>query len=112
MIPDLEKATIKVKVVEEAKLKAIISVDFDGLVVKGFRIQNSEFANEQGENLWLVPPSYRDGGGRYHPIFYLTDKEAWKRLEKIIFEEYRLQRTEHFKKRLDLSDDDIPIVNF
>lgn len=111
MILDLEKIQIKVKVIEEKKLKAIISLDFGDYVVKGFRITDSVYANEQGEMLWLMPPSYRDGGGRYHPIFFMPDKEDWKRLEKRIFDEYHAQEKEYFKKRLDLTDEDIPIIN-
>ena len=111
MIFELDKIGIKVKVIEEKKLKAIISLDFGDVSIKGFRISESEYANEQGDKLWLVPPSYRDGGGRYHPMFYMPDKNLWKCLEKKVFEEYHIQERQHFKKRLDLTDDDIPIIN-
>jgi|SRR3989344_2711559 len=108
---DIEKIEIKIKVIEEKKLKAIITVNFGDFVVKGFRIAESEYLNERGEKLWLTPPVFRDGGGRYHPIFFIPDKELWKKLEKKIWDEYDRQLNQYHKKRFDLTDDDIPIVN-
>ena len=111
MNTDLEKIEVKVKVIEEKKLKAIISLNFGDFIVKGFRVAESKYANEKGDNLWLTPPSYPDGGGRYHPIFYMPNKELWQQLEKKIWDEYYRQKDEHYKKRFDLSDGDVPIVN-
>ncbi|KKR24018.1 MAG: hypothetical protein UT53_C0001G0007 [Candidatus Yanofskybacteria bacterium GW2011_GWD2_39_48] len=107
---DLEKIEVKVKVIEEKKLKAIISLVIGDIIIKGFRVSESKFFNEMGDMLWLTPPSYM-GGGRYHPIFYMPDKELWKQLEKRIWDEYYRQLKEYHKKRFDLADDDIPIVN-
>lgn len=111
MIFDLSTVGIKVKIIEQKKLKAIVGLDFGDISIKGFRISESEYENEQGEKLWLTPPSYKDGGGHYHPMFFMPDKELWKRLERKVMETYQTQQREHFKKRLDLSDDDIPIIN-
>ena len=63
------------KIVEMDKLKAIVSIDFGDFKIKGFRINTSEHKNERGENLWVTPPSYRDGSGRYHPIFFAPNKD-------------------------------------
>mgnify|MGYP001588880994 FL=1 len=108
---NIEKVEVKIKFIEEKKLKAIMSLNFGDFVVKGFRVAQSEYPNESGDNLWITPPSYRDGGGRYHPIFFMPDKELWKQLEKRLWEEYYRQNKEHYKKRFDLNDEDIPIVN-
>ena len=104
MYLDFEEIEVKIKVIEEKKLKAIISLGIGDIIVKGFRIAESEYVNEQGEKLWLTPPSYRDGGGRYHPIFYMPDKKLWQQLEKKIWEEYYRQNEAHYKKRFDLDD--------
>lgn len=104
MAINIEEISIKCKFIEEKKLKAIITLDFGDFVVRGFRISESEYENRQGEKLWLTPPSYL-GGGRYHPMFFMPDKELWQRLEEKIWDEYRRQSEEHFKKRLGLEDD-------
>lgn len=105
-----DEIVVKIKFTEGKIIKAIISLDFQSFVVKGFRVMESKFENIKGEKLWLTPPSYKDSGGRYHPIFFLPDKELWKEIELKIWDEYEKQQTEHFKKRMGLTDEDIPIV--
>ena len=97
-----DEIKVKIKFIEEKKLKAIISLNFGDFVVKGFRIAESDYDNDRGDKLWLTPPSYRDSGGRYHPIFYIPNKELWKELEGKVWDEYKLQSEEHYKKRFDL----------
>lgn len=97
-----DQIKVKIKFIEAQKLKAIISLNFDDFVIKGFRVTESEFENDRGEKLWLTPPSYRDSGGRYHPIFFMPNKELWKGLENLIWDEYKIQSEEHYKKRFDL----------
>ncbi|OGN25935.1 MAG: hypothetical protein A3B17_01340 [Candidatus Yanofskybacteria bacterium RIFCSPLOWO2_01_FULL_45_72] len=108
---DIEKIEIKVKIIEEKKLKAIITINFGDFVIKGFRVAESEYPNERGDKLWITPPSYRDGSGRYHPIFFMPDKELWEQLKKKMWDEYYRQLNEYHKKRFDLTDDNIPIIN-
>lgn len=93
-----EKIKVKIKFIEEKKLKAILSLDFGSFIVKGFRIMESEYVNCKDEKLWLTPPSYKDSGGRYHPIFFIPNKELWKNLEEKIWDEYSRQRDEYHKK--------------
>lgn len=101
-----EEIIVKVKFVDQAKLKAIISLDFGDFTVKGFRVMQSEFKNDNGDELWLTPPSYL-GGTRWHPIFFVPDKELWKQLESKIWEEYKIQREEFHRKQFDLKDEAI-----
>lgn len=104
---DLREIAIKVKVLQDKKLQAIISLDFGGeFVVKGFRVQSSEFTNYKGDNLWLTPPSYK-GGVKWHPIFFMPDKEKWKELEMRIWDEFYRERDQFFKKFHGLKDDDL-----
>jgi hypothetical protein len=105
-----DEVVVKIKFTEAKKVKAIITLDFQGLVIKGFRVMESEYENVKGEKLWLIPPSYQDSGGRWHPIFFIPDKELWKEIELKIWGEYEKQIEEHYKKRFDIGDDDIPIV--
>lgn len=105
---NIDEISVKIKFIEEKKLKAIITLDFGDFVVRGFRVQESnKKANSKGDMLWLTPPSYRDGGGRYHPMFFIPDKEnLWHPLEEKIWEEYYKQKEEYYKKRFDIGDDD------
>lgn len=105
-----DEITVKVKFTEAKKIKAIITLDFKSFVIKGFRVMESQYENVKGDKLWLTPPSYADSGGRYHPIFFLPDKELWREIEMKIWDEYEKQSIEHYRKRLDLSEDDIPII--
>jgi len=105
-----DEIVVKIKFTEARKIKAIISLDFEAFVIKGFRVQESQYENSRGDKLWLTPPSYQDGNGSYHPIFFMPNKEHWKELELKIWEEYDTQQKAHHIKRLDISDDDIPII--
>ena len=97
-----DQIKVKIKFIEAQKLKAIISLNFDDFVIRGFRVSESEYENDKGDKLWLTPPSYRDSGGRYHPIFFMPNKELWKELENLIWDEYEIQSEEHHNKRFDL----------
>lgn len=101
---NIDEIQVKVKIIEEKNLKAIVSLDFGDFAVKGFRIAGSEYENSKGDKLWVTPPSYKNGGGRYHPIFYAPDKELWQKLEAKILEEYDRESKEYYKKRFDLKD--------
>ncbi|PWB38375.1 MAG: hypothetical protein C3F02_04370 [Parcubacteria group bacterium] len=97
-----DEILVKIKFIESQKLKAIIGLNFGDFVIKGFRVSESEYENDRGQKLWLTPPSYKDSGGRYHPMFFMPNKELWKELEAKIWDEYKLQSEEHHKKRFDL----------
>jgi len=97
---------VKVKFLEDKKLKAIISLDFGDFIVKGFRLMVSEFENKQGDKLWLTPPSY-PGGGKYHPIFFMPDKSLWEQLENKILAEYKKQDNERYKKMYGIDDGEL-----
>lgn len=104
---NIEEIQVKIKFVEQQILKAIIGLDFGDFTIKGFRVMKSEYKNDYGEELWLTPPSYQGAGGHYHPIFFVPDKELWKKLEKKIWEEYHIQLEEFHKKQFGLKDEDI-----
>lgn len=109
---DLEKVKIHVKVIEEEEFKAIVTLEFENWVVRGFRIFRSK-KDRKGENpLWVVPPSYQDRNKKYHPIFYILEKPLWHELENRILEEYEKQQEIHYSKRFDLDKkDNTSIVN-
>ncbi len=101
---DFDEVKIKVKITE-GKVKAIVGVDFGDFLVKGFRIQESQYENPRGQKLWLTPPAYL-GGGRYHPIFFAPDKEIWDKLETKIWDTYDAANKEHYKKIYKLNDEE------
>lgn len=76
---------IIVKLVEDEKLKAIITLKFNKMVIKGFRVLVSKYEN----NFWVVPPSYWNNKSRtYHPMFYIEDKEIWGKIQNMILERF------------------------
>ncbi len=85
---NFDEIEIKIKLVEKDSLKAIITLDFGCFVIKGFRVQTSNFPNAYGQNLWLTPPSYKSNFGKYVSIFFMPDKALWEQLEKKIWEAY------------------------
>lgn len=103
----IDEIQVKIKFVEEAQLKAILSLDFGDFIIKGFRVQESDHENDFGEKLWITPPSYRDRHGKYHPMFFIADKELWKELERKIWEEYKSQNSTQYQKRFGIKDLDI-----
>jgi hypothetical protein len=102
---NLSEIQFKFKFLDDKKTKAIITLDFGEFVVRGFRITESQFDNINGEKLWLMPPSYL-GGGRYHPIFFMPNKDQWLELQKMIWDEYKIKMDLHHKKRLGVSDEE------
>ena len=88
---NIEEIIVRVKIIDQKKLKAIISLDFGDFIVKGFRVMDSEYENPKGDKLWLTPPSYV-GMGKYHPIFYMPNKDLWKHLEVKVWGEYYKQK--------------------
>jgi len=104
---NIDEIIVKIKFIDQKKLKAIGSLDFGDFIIKGFRVQESEFENIKGDKLWLTPPSYQGSGGKYHPIFFIPEKELWKQLEAKVWEEYYKQSKEYFKKQFDLENEDI-----
>ena len=46
------------KILDEKKTKAIITLDFGVLVTKSFRILESPYENMNNEKLWLIPPPF------------------------------------------------------
>lgn len=104
---EINHIKVKVKIIEERKLKAIIGLDYGNHVVKGFRVFESEYLNSRGEKLWLVPPSYKDLNDSYHPIFFMPDKDAWRQLEDRILDEYQRRQKEYYKKKYGIEDEEI-----
>ena len=95
----------RVKIAEEGKLKAIVAIDFGDFVIKGFRVNFSNYKTTDGkQSLWITPPCYQDGGKGWHPIFFSEDKELWRLIENKIAQEYEKSREEYFKKRFDLDN--------
>lgn len=100
---DIEGILIKVKLITEGKLKAIVSLDFDSFVLRGFRIQESQYEDGKGRKLWIVPPSYR-GGVKYHPIVFFPDKNIWEEIQERIFDAYQEAQKNRYGKAFDLSE--------
>jgi len=93
-------------IVENKDLKAIASLDFGTFIIKGFRVSKSKFPDKDGQNgqgLWITPPSYRDGNGKYHPIFYTPDTALWEEIVTLIIVYYHDALTKHYGKKFGLT---------
>lgn len=102
-----KEVKIIIKLIDEPKLKAIISLDFGDFLVKGFRIITSKkYPNQKGDLLWFVPPAY-NGGGKWRPLFFCPNKELWKEVESIVFEEYYRQQRRIMAERMDVEGVDL-----
>ena len=99
---------IRVRIIQEEITRAIITLDFGHFVIKGFRIQRSQFPNFKGENLWITPPSYKVYG-RYHPMFYMPEKEEWKALEVMIWQAFYAEQIAEERQMLGISTAGPPV---
>ncbi len=99
----MEEINVEIKLSSKPNLKATAVIGFGDFTVKGFRLSVSEHKNDNldGEELWLQPPSLRFGRG-WQVIFFVEDKEIWKKIERAVFDKYQ----EHNKK-IEINGDDI-----
>ncbi len=105
MTINFQNAIVKVKLTEGA-MKAICALDFGGeLVIRGFRIRDSEHENDRGEKLWVTPPSYM-GGGKWHPTAFFPDKAVWKLVEGKILDAYQEALKNRYTKAYGLSQEE------
>jgi len=99
---NIENIKIRIKIVDHKKLKAMASVNFGEDMVKGFRIYTSDFEDSRGDKLWVIPPSYQDSNGKYHPIYYTENKKRWEMIKFKIIDEYHKESEKYYKKQFDL----------
>lgn len=104
MIVNIAEIGIKVKLTE-GKLKAIVGLDFGDFVIRGYRVQESQYPNKRGDNIWVTPPAYL-GGGKYHPIVFFPDKSLWDQMEGKILDAYKEASDNRNKKAYELSDEE------
>ena len=83
---NIEDIKIDIKLTHDNKLKAMVTLDFGDFKIKGFKIMISRYENKRGEQLWVVPPSFFGKDKRYHPIFFMEDKDLWSELENKILQ--------------------------
>lgn len=57
-------------------------------MVKGYRIMESKYTGDHGEDLWVIPPSYNSKAG-WRPIVHIPRKDIWKEIESAIVREYK-----------------------
>lgn len=84
---EIEKVKFKVKILEDENWKAIVTVDFGIVSIKGFRIKTSEYMGNHGEFLWVTPPCHKSAAG-YKSIVHFN-KDIWRELEKGIIGAYK-----------------------
>lgn len=90
---DYMPTEIQIKLREDEKLKAIVTLKFGKLVVRGFRIQTSD-KTESG--YWVTPPSIPiKGRVNWYPIFFMEDKDTWRIIEQKILEALDKKLSEH-----------------
>ncbi|MEI6267089.1 MAG: hypothetical protein WCP14_04355 [bacterium] len=79
---------IKRKESPENNIVALVTLDYLGLKIKGFRIY-SKTDKITGEIIrWVGPPQYYNHARKKYCTLFWMDRALWKKLEKIILAEY------------------------
>lgn len=68
----------------EGNLKAFVSLDFHGLILKGIKL----FGKKDEEKLFISMPSQKVGEV-YKDLFYFIEQKQKEELEKIIIEAWK-----------------------
>ena len=105
-INDIE---IRFKMLENLKLKAIATITFGDIIIKGFRVQSSDFGTGNDIPLWVDAPSFFLKG-TYRPMFFIENKALWKAIEQKVIAEYHIQLNEHYEKRMETASDVSPEI--
>jgi len=75
-----------IKIVDFGSLKALVSVQIDGMEIRGFKII------DQGDDKpWVAPPSreiHRDGKKEYYNIVRFPEEEAKRDFNSWLIKEY------------------------
>jgi len=87
----------------DSSQEAIVTLTMGPFKIKGIRIRESKFENRHGDYLWVMPPSYRSGSGKFYPTFYCENKKLWEEIEDKILEEYKRNKEQ-------MDKDKIPII--
>jgi len=95
---DVEKLKFKIRLIEDKKWKAIVTIDFGDFNIKGYRVWDSEFMGKHGEYLWITPPVYNSGFG-FKSIVYIK-KYVWEEIEKELVKAYLLYLSETAEERM------------
>jgi len=92
----IDQIKIKVKKVHSGKVVGIASVEWDDAEKNGWRLigfkilkgnYDEGYQNSDGSPLFVAPPAYNDGIGKFHNIFY-TAPPIWKLLQGKIIESF------------------------
>lgn len=92
---------VKIKEIKNNNLQISLcftSEKIGTFIVKGFRVGPSP----KYDGIWVQPPSIPIYG-RYHPVFFLENKEQWKSLATYLPEVYKEHQKE---KESDITEDD------
>ncbi len=109
---DIERVNFIVKIKGEGKLRATAIMEYKNMRVKGFRIANSDFVDEDiDEKIWIQVPSFF--AGKYHDMFFLEPKEEWAKLKKKLYKEYLKADKEYYGKKFKMEKEvDIDSIKF
>lgn len=70
-------------------LLAFVRLKMPPLVLKGFRIMESNYPNWRNEYISVMPPMIKGNQkGDFTMIFYIEDKELWEKLAGKIIDKY------------------------
>ncbi len=79
--------TCEIKLVDFGSLKALVSIQVDGMEIRGFKVI------DQGDGKpWIAPPSreiHRDGKKEYFNIVRIEDKDSRRDFHTWLIREYR-----------------------
>jgi DNA-binding cell septation regulator SpoVG len=101
--------TIKLKLADSDKYLARATVIVDDLLeIHGWRISESQhFDNRFQENIWIQPPAFRSGFGKWKAVVFFDNKKLYGQIEEKIYDAYHAEKNKPENEKV--NPDDIPL---
>jgi DNA-binding cell septation regulator SpoVG len=101
------KVNIKLSDSDKYLARATVIID-DLLEIHGWRISQSEHFDQRfQESIWIQPPAYRSGFGKWRPIVFFDNKKVYENIETEIYDQYHLAKTKGDSEKVNV--DEIPL---
>lgn len=106
--PNIKDFEIKIKIKDERVLKAIASIRYLGVSMRGFRISSSsKFDVDIQDHFWIQPPVYLFAG-KWIKLIRILDESVWRELKKRIFAAYKVENNKYYEQRLKTDNKEAP----
>jgi DNA-binding cell septation regulator SpoVG len=83
---DIDSLEIQIFPRENGQMVAQAKLTYGIIEISGYRIMRSK----QDNSLFIQPPSYQTGFGKWKPLVFFNDPTIWQEIQKKISEEYKI----------------------